>query len=348
MLSHEVPPAPGLVLSSDYAEFRGKSYVIIVDQFSGMAEHFAVANKSPRELIRCFLLYIARNGVPTRIVYDAQGSYVSHEFLQFCDQLGIKCVYCSPEHHQGNGLAESGVKRFKKWLSCSSSNLDLALCMLQWAQTPMAPGRPSPAQIHYGRNLRDDLHNRVEPAVFSWSELKQWKEASNDRVAQTYNRGAKKLEPLTVGTEVFVNCRNVWRPGVITKVLEQPRAYSIRLHDTGRVIDRNRKFLRVNVTGKKSGFRAPFEQSLFSPDIVSTSDKETEDEDVFIPVETTGSPVPTTGPAPTQDLGDPASSSLAGRQRRGLWDRQREFLEKTKTTRSGRIVQFQSRDYSAL
>jgi hypothetical protein len=185
MISHEVPPAPGLVLSSDYAEFRGKSFVIVVDQFSGMAEHFVVSDKTPKELVRCFLLYFARNGIPRKIVYDAQGSFVSHEFLQFCDRLGIKCVYCTPEHHQGNGLAESGVKRFKKWLSCARSDVDLALCMLQWAQTPIAPGRPSPAQMHFGRNLRDDLHDRVEPSVFSWSEIKDWKEASKERVANS-------------------------------------------------------------------------------------------------------------------------------------------------------------------
>ncbi len=265
MIFHEIPSAPGVVVSSDYAEFRGKSFVIIVDQFLGMAEHFAVADKTPRELIRCFLQFIARNGVPRLVVYDAQGSFISREFQQFCDRMNIKQVYCTPEHHQSNGLAESGVKRFKKWLASAKTDQELSLFMLQWAQTQLAPGRPSPAQIHFGRNLRDELHDRVEQAPVSWSDLKQWKEASREAVAQSYNRGTRQLTPLVVGDEVFVLIRDSWRTGVITKALDQPRAYAIRLHDTGRIIERNRKFLRVNMTGSKVATRPNFDQSLFVP-----------------------------------------------------------------------------------
>ncbi len=227
MLSHEIPSSPGVVLSADYAEFQCKSYVIVVDQFSIMAEHFAVSDKTPRELVRCFLAYCARNGFPRLLVYDVQGSFVSYEFQSFCDRWGIKHVHCTPEHHQGNGLAESAVKRFKKWLACSKSDEDLCVSMLQWAQTPIAPGRPSPAQIHFGRNLHDELHNRVEQSSVPWQELKLWKEAAREVVAQTYNRGSRELEQLSVGTEVFVLCCDTWRPGKIVKVLPQPRAYSI-------------------------------------------------------------------------------------------------------------------------
>jgi hypothetical protein len=350
MMSHEIPTAPGVAVSSDYAEYLGKSYVIVADQFSGWAEHLPIADKTPRELIRCFLTFMARNGIPRVLLCDAQGSFMSQEFQDFCAKWSIHCVHCTPEHHQSNGLAESAVKRFKKWLRCSKSDGELTLAMLQWAQTPIAAGRPSPAQIHFGRNLRDDLHARVEPSKVEWQEIKQWKQAQREEAARVYDRQAKSLRPLAVGDEVFALCRENWRFGQIIRVMDQPRAYVIKLHDTGRVVERNRRFIRPNLTGLKRHSTTLFHQSLLLPEPrVTKQDETTDDRFISVPVST-----PTDlhrrdqldlhSPSSRGGTPPPSPPQRAGPSRQCIseWQRQREFLERPKVTRSGRIVQLSS------
>lgn len=219
--------------------------------------------------------------------------------------------------------------------------------MLQWAQTPIAPGRPSPAQIHFGRNLRDDLHNRVEQSAVAWEEIKQWKEASREAVARGYNRGSRELETLTVGTEVFVLCREVWRTGVISRVLEKPRAYAVKLHDSGRTIQQNRKFLRVNSTGVRHVSAQSFDQSLLIPEFQSASES-SQGETAWIPVAQTSGvssgQCVVAADSSTVQFQDGASRTQQAPRRMGLWDRQQAFLEKPKVTKSGRVVQLHSKN----
>jgi hypothetical protein len=262
----------------------------------------------------------------------------------------IHCVHCTPEHHQSNGLAESAVKRFKKWLKCSKSDGELALAMLQWAQTPIAAGRPSPAQIHFGRNLRDDLHARVEPSVVEWQELKQWKQAQREEAARLYDRKSKALRPLAVDDEVFVQCREIWRFGQIIRIMEQPRAYVVKLHDSGRVVERNRKFIRPNLTGTKHYSTELFQQSLLLPEPrVTDQDEDAEERFISVPVSAPTEPrhrgqARQTSPTASQGSPPPSRSHAAvpPRHRVSEWQRQREFLERPKVTRSGRVVQLSS------
>jgi hypothetical protein len=265
---------------------------------------------------------------------------MSSEFQQFCAKWSIKIVHCTPEHHQSNGLAESAVKRFKKWLSVSSSNGELAMAMLQWAQTPIASGRPSPAQIHFGRNLRDELHARVEPSLVEWQDLKQWKEARLEEVAQGYNRSSKLLKPLAVHDEVFVLCRNQWRPGRIVRVMDQPRAYVVRFHDTGRLIERNRKFLRPNLTGSLLPRLAGFSQSLLTPQPEATSHED--DNTISFPVPVDAANLPADDDSSHGSLPSPGRTS-SNRSRVSAWHRERAWLQQPKTSRVGRVCQMPQR-----
>ena len=89
--------------------------------------------------------------------------------------------------------------------------------LLAWHQTPIAPGRPSPAQIHLGRNLRDDLHWDVHQSKIDWGEVRRWKEKKNEKAKHYFDRGTRKLDKLTPNQNFFVWFKDEWKDGIVLK-----------------------------------------------------------------------------------------------------------------------------------
>jgi hypothetical protein len=248
MMSVDVPTAPGLVIASDYFQSGGKEFVLFVDLFSSWTEYFKVSSRRPETLIQKLRQFMTQNGVP-RILYSDKGSaYDSLEFRTFCKDWNIELVTCSGEYPQGNGTAESAVKRVKKWLSGANSEDELARAILAWHQTPITDGRPTPAQIHLGRNVRDELSTQVSPCTIPWKEVHLWRKAQKQSNAKTYDKRVRELPELKVGARVFVSVHGKWRQALIESKADRPRSYVLRLSYTGAKIERNRIHLRVDKT----------------------------------------------------------------------------------------------------
>ena len=56
----------------------------------------------------------AQHGLPEMIFTDNGTSFVSEEFKQFLEEIGISHIRSSPYHPATNGLAEKAVQIFKK------------------------------------------------------------------------------------------------------------------------------------------------------------------------------------------------------------------------------------------
>jgi hypothetical protein len=300
IMSVDVPTAPGLALASDYFQSKGKEYVLFVDLFSSWTEYFGVNSRRPETLISRIKQFIARNGIP-RILYTDKGSaYDSFEFRKFCEDWGIKLVTCSGEYPKGNGTAEAAVKRVKKWLTGAENESDLTRAILTWHQTPIATGRPTPAQLHLGRNVRDEVQTRIEPCTVSWQDVKQWRTAKKESDAQVYDRRSRDLPVLNVGDRIFVSVHGKWRRGIVESKAQRPRSYILRMNDTGSRIERNRVHIRLDKTNKtvpvneyfffsaegkqvnEERRQVPRSPSTSSPeDFTSNEDDEEEEEDQF-------------------------------------------------------------------
>ncbi len=178
MLSFDVPPAPGLEIHADYFELTGKEYLLLVDGFSAWTEVFVATSRRPAELARLMRDYMSRNGVPRRFHSDQGTAFTSREFHEFCAAWGVTVTVGSAKHPRWNAIAEAYVKKLKRILRTARDDDDLAKALLALRQTPLAPGRPSPAQLHFGRNLRDELHPRVEQASTEWQNVHQWRTAA--------------------------------------------------------------------------------------------------------------------------------------------------------------------------
>ena len=132
--------------------------------------------------------------------------------------------------------------------------------MLQLRNTPDPDCKVSPAQILFGRPLRDafSFTNRVvkfdNPAIHPvWREAWRAKEtALRTRFAksvETLNAHAHQLPKLALGDRVFVQNQtglhpNKWdRSGMVVEGKEHDQ-YLVKLDGTGRLTLRNRRFLR--------------------------------------------------------------------------------------------------------
>jgi hypothetical protein len=186
MKAFEVPVARGLVVGSDVFDSGADQYVIFVDLFSNWIEFFKIPTKDTKNLIKTLRNYMTRNGVPRVFTSDKGSAYRSHEFAEFCKEMGIKRADGSAKHERGNAHAEASVKKIKKLLARCRSEDEVMKAILAWHQAPIAPRRPSPAQIHLGRNVRDELHWNVQQACVQWSEVRSWKEEKQLRAKQDF------------------------------------------------------------------------------------------------------------------------------------------------------------------
>jgi hypothetical protein len=247
MKSFEIPSAPGLVVGSDFFDCGSDQYIIFVDLFSAWIEFFKVNTKDAKNLIQALRVYMTRNGIPRVFTSDQGSAYTSKEFNDFCVKMGIKRVDGSAKHERGNAHAEAAVKKVKKLLGRCRSEDELVTAILAWHQTEMTPGRATPAQIHLGRNLRDELHWNVQQACVQWKDVRDWKEKKQELTKKNFDKGTRELSLLDEGQNVFVQIDDSWKEAKIVKKLDRPRSYQIET-ENGKILERNRVKLKPNET----------------------------------------------------------------------------------------------------
>ena len=168
---------------------------------------------------------------------------------------------------QFNGRAEVAVKAAKRLLMSNTSqngeldNDNLLRAMLQLRNTPDPDCHVSPAEIVFGRNIRDAFSfiNRIER--FSnknihprWHEAWKAKElALKHRFTRSMERleeHTRPLQPLAIGDRVFVQNQighspKKWdRTGMVVDTQANDQ-YLIKIDGSGRLTLRNRRFLRL-------------------------------------------------------------------------------------------------------
>ena len=135
---------------------------------------------------------------------------------KFLDKWGVRHRVSSAYHPHSNNRAETAVKTCKRLLMenmDSQGDLDtdtFGRAMLEYRNTPNSETRLSPAQVVFGRNVRDFipvLPYKYEPRQ-EWSLLQEDRERAfakklyddGTRLAM----GTRKMPPLAVGDRVLV------------------------------------------------------------------------------------------------------------------------------------------------
>ena len=264
------PTTPFEQTFADYFDCAGQHYLIVGDRLSGWCDVFQSPKGTPQAgsegLVTCLRNYFSRFGVPEEIASDGGPEFISSLTKNFLDRWGVRHRLSSAYNPKSNGRAEVAVKTAKRLLRSNtgpSGNLDtdrFLRAMMQLRNTPDPDCNISPAEIVFGRPLRDTFAfvNRLEK--FNNDNIRPlWRNAWNQKEealrqrfhhsAEGQNQKARSLLPLKLGDRCYVqnqtgNNQRRWdRSGTVMEI-HGFDAYTVKIDGTGRLTRRNRRYLR--------------------------------------------------------------------------------------------------------
>ena len=259
------PVQPDFPFSHVVADFFqvDATYLAMADRYSNWLSVFKLKKDDSPHLIEALRQYFSRWGVSKDLTSDGASVFVSSLTKGFLDRWGVRHRVASAYYPRGNKRAEVAVKSAKRLVTENlgpGGSLDtdkFARALLAHRNCPDSETGLSPAQILFGRQLRDHL-----PALVSrYEPRKEWRlEADlrekamakrHGKMEELLKHGAKSLPPLSCGDCVAVQDQktNNGKPGRWTKSGEVVEvlphdSYMVRIHGSRAPTQRNRRFLR--------------------------------------------------------------------------------------------------------
>ena len=265
-----IPSTPFECIVADYFESHGRNYLVVADRLSGWVEIFSAPSgtgiSSATGLIANLRQFFSVFGVPEELSTDGGPQFKASVTQDFLAKWGVHHRVSSAYFPQSNGRAEVAVKAAKRLLltnigpSGSLNNDKFLRAILQLRNTPDPDCKVSPAEIVFGRRLKDAFSfvNRIQsfknPGIRPmWREA--WRAKENalrirfTRTMERLNSNARDLPPLQPGERVFVQNQTGRDPkrwdksGLVVEAHGNDQ-YLIKIDGSGRLTLRNRRFLR--------------------------------------------------------------------------------------------------------
>ena len=273
------PDYPFQMISADYFDVKGKTWLVIVDRFSGWLSIFYYYREATsRDLINKLKEFFTTFGVAEEFSSDEGPQFRSRELQQFFSDWGVRQRVSSAYFPHSNLRAETAVKSAKRLIrdntrTDGSPNWDkIYRALLNHRNTRDTEWKLSPAELIFGRPVRDFLPIKLNQ--YNPSEVEVWitdrisrESALRHRVhlgREKWSLKTKDLAELKPGQHVLIQNQKgqgkiakQWdRTGIVVEDLGH-RKYRVRTDGSGRVTDRNRQFLRQF---KPATFRQPGSQ----------------------------------------------------------------------------------------
>ena len=224
-IANPPPSTPFEAVFADFFDYHGRHYLVVGDRLSGWVEILGspastdLAGSSG--LIRHLRTFFATFGVPEELSSDGGPEFTAKPTEDFLQLWGVRHRLSSVSFPPSNGRAEVAVKTAKRLLMSNTGptgnlNHDRFLsAILQLRNTPDPDCNLSPAQIIFGRPLRDTLSfvNRLEkftnPHIRplwrdAWSAKEDALRARFTRTTEKLEAHSRPLRPLLVGERVFL------------------------------------------------------------------------------------------------------------------------------------------------
>ena len=260
------PDYPFQMIVMDYCSIKGKSWLICADRFTGWVSTYYFPREAvSTDLVRLMKEYFATFGVAEHISSDEGSQFVSTRFENFLQSWGTDYHKVSSAYNPHSNLrAETAVKTAKRLLTDNTGQdgtpnwAKITRALLQHRNTPLDGIKFSPAQLLFGRPIRD--FQPILPGKFKPSEV--WVDCGEKRElamrhrlslgGEKWSQNTKELSPLPVGQKVFVqNQRGAgklakkWdRTGTVVEDKSHDK-YAVKIDGSGRLTDRNRRYLRA-------------------------------------------------------------------------------------------------------
>ena len=266
-----IPTSPFEAVVADYFDLYGNHYLVVADRLSAWTEVYHTPTGSnasgSRGLIALLKNFFGTFGVPVELSSDQGREFIADETQDFFLRWGIKHRDSAAYHPQSNGRAELAVKSTKRLLENNigaDGKLDtekFLRAILTKRNTPDPICRMSPAQIIFGRNLRDALPRiNKQVNIFNNTDLKTtWRDAWRQKedalrtryqgCEQRLSEHSRDLPPLSPGDRVSIQNQtgrraSKWeKTGTILEVRDHNK-YVVKVDGSGRLSLRNRRFLR--------------------------------------------------------------------------------------------------------
>ena len=258
-----IPEFPFQSICADYCTKSGSEYLVMADRYSNWPSISRAkrGEANSRGLITEVKRHCETFGIPEELSSDGGPQFTSKEFQDFLRDYGINHRISSVAFPHSNCRAEIAVKTMKRLIAENtgpSGSLDtdaVHRALLQYRNTPDPVTGLSPAEVVFGRQLRD--FTPVLPAKYrprdEWSRtLERREEALTRRHYKDHERWSehtKNLKPLKVGDNVYIqnqtgNHSRRWdKSGVVVEV-KQHDQYLVKKDGSGVATLRNRRYLR--------------------------------------------------------------------------------------------------------
>nr|XP_022912555.1 uncharacterized protein K02A2.6-like isoform X1 [Onthophagus taurus]XP_022912556.1 uncharacterized protein K02A2.6-like isoform X1 [Onthophagus taurus]XP_022912557.1 uncharacterized protein K02A2.6-like isoform X1 [Onthophagus taurus] len=241
MIITQIPGKPWEIIGADLATYRNSTYLVVQDYYSKYPEIRKLGRITCQEVIEHFQDIMSHHGIPIEMRTDNGRQFDSYEFRKFAKRYGFKWTSSSPEYQQANGQAESAVKLIKKILK---TNDDMYKALLIYRNTPLKCGA-SPAQLLYGRSLRDPLPRieaKLKPKLPNHAIIRQKLKTEKEEQKRNYDKRHRVRENtnLEPGDRVWII--NKKRDGIIKEIADEPRSYIVQTEKED--LRRNRRHLQ--------------------------------------------------------------------------------------------------------
>ncbi len=231
------PDAPWTRLHVDFAEFKGKQYLVVIDAFTKWPEvHELGIHATTTQTVEALRRSFSCHGIPQRLVSDNGPQFVARELQDFVRADGIRHQRTPPYHPVSNGQAERFVQELKKSLKMRppdrSISHQISLLLLKYRTTPNTTTGKTPSELLMKRELRTRL-TLVRPE--SGGKIR-------DRQSERYEEATKYVRNLNPGDTVAVlNTRRDGRGKWLTGIILQ------RLGPTNYMVDVNNHLRYVHI-----------------------------------------------------------------------------------------------------
>lgn len=211
MKRKELPSEPWQHVAIDYLGPlpSGHNLLVIVDYYSRYIEIEIMTKIDSTETIKRLQTIFARFGLPLSITADNGGQFGSNEFRDYCETHNIHLNSTIPYWPQQNGEVERQNKSILKRLIISQNTGrawrdDLNEYLLMYRSSPHSTTQKAPAQMLFGRNIRDKLPSIHQPMEIDEETADKDKEKKEKEKQYADARRHAKVSEIGIGDEVLV------------------------------------------------------------------------------------------------------------------------------------------------
>lgn len=244
----DIPTRPWSILGADLFTIDRQNYLLLADYFS----KYPIVEPLPEPCKSSHIAslvgkYCGLFGKPDALHSDNGPHFVGQSFQAMLQEWGIKHQTSSPHHPSSNGFVERMVGTVKPLMrKAVAAKQDVNLALLRLRTTPVSSRIESPAEIIFGRAIKDTLPSSRR---YDGGDTIDQLEERQRRTKLDHDKGTRHLPPLYNGQTVNVRHPQTgrWHPGTVSEQLD-PGSYRVTTGENGPEVRRHRTDIRPRQT----------------------------------------------------------------------------------------------------